>query len=144
MVSGSAFWRPFMTASLFHAKAFRRGALALTAATLLSALPLSSAEAQYYPHRRHRGGEALAGGVIGGVLGGLAAGAIIGSSRPAYAAPVYEEPAPVYVRPRPFYRSHYPSHAYPDVEFVPVCRMERQRVWLDQYTYTDRYVRACH
>jgi hypothetical protein len=131
-------------ASSFQTKILRKGALVLTAATLLSALPLASAEAQYYPHRRHHGGEALAGGVIGGVIGGLAAGAIINSSRPSYAVPVYEEPAPVYVRPRPFYRSYEPVHAQPDVEFVPVCHTERQRVWLDRYTYTHRTVRVCH
>ncbi len=140
-----------MVAVSFRLKAVRKGVLALASVTLLSALPLASAEAQYYPHRRHHGGhtsggQALAGGIIGGVIGGLAAGAIISSSRPAYAAPeaYYDEPAPVYTRPRPFYRSHYPVNAHPDIEFVPVCRMERQRVWLDQYTYTNRYIRACH
>lgn len=110
--------------------------VALAGAALLSAVPLASADAQYYP-RRHHGGEALAGGVLGGVLGGLAAGAIINSARP---APVYVEPEPVYTRPRVYHRH---VTAYPDVEYVPACAMQRQRVWVDQYTWTHRYVRVC-
>ncbi len=111
-------------------------ARAIAGAVLLSALPIAPAEAQYYP-RRHYGGEALAGGVLGGVIGGLAAGAIINSARP---APVYAEPEPVYTRPRVYHRH---VSAYPDVEYVPACAMQRQRVWVDQYTWTHRYVRVC-
>ena len=108
----------------------RRGAFVLAAATLFAALPLTPAEAQYYPHPRPRynGGDALAGGLVGGVLGGLAAGALLNSGRP---APVYVQPAPIYVQPRPVY------------EYVPTCRTERQTVWLDQYTYTHRRVQVC-
>jgi hypothetical protein len=114
----------------------RQNVLALAGAALVSAAATLPAEAQYYP-RRHHGGEALAGGVLGGVIGGLAAGAIIHSARP---APVYVEPAPVYTRPRVHYRH---VEAYPDVEYVPACAMQRQRVWVDQYTWTHRYVRVC-
>jgi PXPV repeat (3 copies) len=119
-----------MLKSSFRAAALRRGALALAGATMLSALPLTSAEAQYYPHPRPRynSGDALAGGLVGGVLGGLAAGALLNTARP---APVYVQPAPVYVQPRPVY------------EYVPSCRTERQTVWLDQYTYTHRRVQVC-
>jgi hypothetical protein len=112
------------------ATALRKGALGLAAATLLSALPLTSAEAQWYP-RRDRTGEAVAGGVVGGLLGGLAAGAIINSTRPAYypPAPVYVAPAPVYVEPAP--------------EYVPSCHVVRRKVWLDDYAYTYRRERVC-
>jgi hypothetical protein len=111
--------------------AFRRATLALAAATLLSMLPLASAEAQHY-HRRGNAGAAVAGGVVGGLLGGLAAGAIISSARPAYAGPVYAAPpAPVYVEPEPVY------------EHVPTCYIKRRKVWLDDYSYTFRHVRVC-
>ena len=106
----------------------RAGALALAAASLLSALPLTSAEAQYYPQRRYHSGDALAGGLIGGVVGGLAAGAIIHSSRP---APVYVQPAPVYAEPYPVY------------DQGPSCYIVRRKVWLDPYSYTFRRERVC-
>ena len=112
-----------MTASLI-----RHGALALAAAALFSALPLTSAEAQYYP-RRHHSGEAIAGGVVGGLLGGLAAGALIQSTRPHYYPPV-EAPAPVYAAP-------------PEPVFVPTCHIVRRKVWLDDYAYTFRRERVC-
>ncbi len=106
----------------------KRGALALAAATLLSALPLAPAEAQYYP-RRHYGGQAIAGGVIGGVIGGLAAGAIIQSTRPHYYPPV-EASEPVYAAP-------------PEPVYVPTCHIVRRKVWLDPYAYTYRRERVC-
>lgn len=109
------------------AKNLNRAALALAAATLLSALPLASAEAQYYP-RRHHAGEAIAGGVVGGLLGGLAAGAIISAGRPSYYPPV-AAPAPVYVEPEPVY--------------VPTCHIVRRKVWLDDYAYSFRRERVC-
>jgi PXPV repeat (3 copies) len=119
-----------MLKSTFNSVTLRRSALVLAGATMLSALPLTPAEAQYYPHPRPRynGGDALAGSLVGGVLGGLAAGALLNSARP---APVYVQPAPIYVQPRPVY------------EYVPSCRTERQTVWLDQYTYTHRRVQVC-
>ncbi|WP_246155545.1 hypothetical protein [Rhabdaerophilum calidifontis] len=43
------------------------------------------------------------------------------------AAPVVEEE--VYVRPAPRY--------------VPTCRMERRRVWIDSESYTYRRVEVC-
>jgi hypothetical protein len=30
-----------------------------------------------------------------------------------------------------------------DLEVVPSCYMKRQKVWLDRYTYTNRYHRHC-
>jgi hypothetical protein len=113
----------------------RKGALALAAATLLSALPIGSADAQWYPPRRNHTGEAIAGGVVGGVLGGLAAGAIINSTRPSYALPV-EAPPPVYMRPAPVY-------VEPQPHYVPSCYVVRRKVWLDDYAYTYRRERVC-
>jgi hypothetical protein len=109
------------------ANALRKAALALSAATLLSALPLASAEAQWYP-RRNNTGEAIAGGVVGGLLGGLAAGAIINAQPRAYYPPV-AAPAPIYADPEPVY--------------VPTCHVVRRRVWLDDYAYTYRRERVC-
>jgi hypothetical protein len=110
------------------ANAFRKVALALSAATLLSALPLASAEAQWYPRRNHTG-DAIAGGVVGGLLGGLAAGAIINSTQPRAYYPPVAAPAPIYVEPEPVY--------------VPTCHVVRRRVWLDDYAYTYRRERVC-
>jgi hypothetical protein len=110
------------------ANAVRKVALALSAAALLSALPLASAEAQWYP-RRNNTGEAIAGGVVGGLLGGLAAGAIINSTQPRPYYPPVAAPAPVYVEPEPVY--------------VPTCHVVRRRVWLDDYAYTYRRERVC-
>ncbi len=109
----------------------RLAALALGAA-ILSALPIASAEAQYYP-RRHNPGAAIAGGIAGGLLGGLAAGAIINSTRP---APLYAAPAPVYMEPPPVY-------AAPEPVYVPTCHIVRRKVWLDDYAYTFRRERVC-
>lgn len=111
-----------MTMTTMH-----RGALALAAATLLSALPIGSADAQWYP-RRDRGA-AVAAGVAGGLLGGLAAGAIISAGRPTYYPPV-AEPAPVYAVP-------------PEPVYVPTCHIVRRKVWLDDYSYTFRRERVC-
>ncbi len=110
------------------ANAVRKVALGLSAATLLSALPLASAEAQWYPRRNHTG-DAIAGGVVGGLLGGLAAGAIINSTQPRAYYPPVAAPAPVYVEPEPVY--------------VPTCHVVRRRVWLDDYAYTYRRERVC-
>jgi hypothetical protein len=111
------------------AKLLRRCALALAGATLLSSLPLSSAEAQYYPYRRNHTGEALAGGLLGGVVGGLAAGAILNSGQPRVYYPPVAAPAPVYMEPEPVY--------------VPTCHIVRRKVWIDPYAYTYRRERVC-
>jgi hypothetical protein len=68
-------------------------------------------------------------GVAAGVLGGVAAGAIIGS---AIAGPRYYEPAPVYVAPPPAY-----------IVEEPICRIERQRVWVEGYGWRSRRVEIC-
>jgi hypothetical protein len=105
----------------------RAAALCLGAA-LLSAAPVTEAEAQYYPYRRHNPGPAIAGGIAGGLIGGLAAGAIISATRP---GPVYAAPAPVYVEPAP------------EPVYVPTCHIVRRKVWLDDYAYTFRRERVC-
>ncbi len=110
----------------------RAAALCLGAA-LLSAAPVTDAEAQYYPYRRHNPGAAIAGGIAGGLIGGLAAGAIISAARP---GPVYAAPAPVYVEPPPVY-------AAPAPVYVPSCYIVRRKVWLDDYAYTYRRERVC-
>lgn len=61
-------------------------ASALAALTLGGAVLATSAPAEAGWGYRHRHGGAVAAGVIGG----LAVGAMIASSRPAYAEPVYE------------------------------------------------------
>jgi hypothetical protein len=108
-----------------------RAALLCLGAALLSAAPVGSAEAQYYP-RRNNAGPAIVGGIAGGLLGGLAAGAIMNSAR----APVYAAPAPVYVEPPPVY-------AAPEPVYVPTCHVVRRKVWLDDYAYTFRRERVC-
>ncbi len=102
-----------------------RLALLAFGAALASAVPMASAEAQYY-YRRNDPGAAIAGGIAGGLLGGLAAGAIISSTRP---GPVYVERPPVYAAPEPVY--------------VPTCHIVRRKVWLDDYSYTFRRERVC-
>jgi hypothetical protein len=137
-------------------KSIKLSALALAATAFFAVFPLSEAEAQY--HRRHAG-DALVGGVIGGAIGGLTAGAIISANRPVYHPPVYA-PAPVYHAPvaveptyvedvgpvyrkRPVYWARPAIQRAPDLEVVPSCYMQRQRIWLDRYTYTNRYTRIC-
>jgi hypothetical protein len=109
-----------------------RLALAALGLAALSAVPMTAAEAQYYP-RRHNTGAAIAGGIAGGLLGGLAAGAIISAARP---APVYAAPAPIYVEPPPVYVA-------PEPVYVPTCHVVRRKVWLDDYAYTFRRERVC-
>ncbi|MCA1953450.1 MAG: hypothetical protein LDL22_10450 [Hyphomicrobiales bacterium] len=65
--------------------------------------------------------------LLGGLAVGAAGAAILLNNRPARAAPVVEEE--VYVRPAPRY--------------VPTCRMERRRVWIDSESYTYRRVEVC-
>jgi hypothetical protein len=145
------------------AKSLKVSALALSVVTFFSALPISSAQAQYY--RRNATGDAIAGGVIGGVVGGLATGALLNANRPpvygapvygapVYGEPVYGEPAPSYhaptyhsegpyLRERPVYWARPGLARSPDLEVVPSCYQQRQRIWLDRYTYTHRYTRVC-
>ena len=67
------------------------------------------------------------------LFGGLAVGAagaaiLLNGTRPVRAAPIIEEEEVVY-RPAPRY--------------VPTCRMERRRQWLDSESYTYRRVEVC-
>jgi hypothetical protein len=70
----------------------------------------------------------------------------------AHAAPHYAQPAHAYphhagrednLRKRPFYWFRPGVKKMADLEVVPSCYMKRQRVWLDRYTYTNRYHRHC-
>jgi hypothetical protein len=108
-----------------------RAALLCLGAAVLSAAPVTSAEAQYYYRRAHPG-HAVAGGIAGGLLGGLAAGAIISATR----APVYAAPGPVYVDEPPVY-------AAPEPVYVPTCHIVRRKVWIDDYAWTFRRERVC-
>jgi hypothetical protein len=91
--------------------------IALATATLAAALSASQ------PARAAQGRNAA---LIGGLAIG-AAGAAILLNRPARAAPVVEED--IIERPAPRY--------------VPTCRMERRRVWIDSESYTYRRVEVC-
>lgn len=67
------------------------------------------------------------------LFGGLAVGAagaavLMNGVRPVRAAPVVEEEEVVY-RPAPRY--------------VPTCRMERRRHWIDSESYTYKRVEVC-
>jgi hypothetical protein len=66
--------------------------------------------------------------LLGGLAVGAGAAAILLNNRPARAAPVAEEEE-VYERPAPRY--------------VPTCRMERRRVFIDDVHYTYRRVEVC-
>lgn len=91
-------------------------AAAVLAAAFASAQPVQAAQ-----------------GRNGMLLGGLAIGAagaaiLLNGTRPVRAAPMIEEEEVVY-RPAPRY--------------VPTCRMERRRQWLDSESYTYRRVEVC-
>jgi hypothetical protein len=47
------------------------------------------------------------------------------------------------LRKRPHYWFRPRVQKIADKEVVPSCYMKRERVWLDRYTYTNRYHRHC-
>lgn len=80
-----------------------------------------------------------------GIVGGLAAGALIaGASRPAYGGEYYGTGYGGGYGGGGYSSGEYyeaaPAYSYED---RPVCRIERQRVYLDEYTYRTRKVRVC-
>jgi hypothetical protein len=93
-------------------------------ALLLAALAMAAA-----PQAQARNGR------NGALLGGLAIGAVgaavlMNGVRPAHGAPIAEDAEyEVVERPRPRY--------------VPTCRMERRRVWIDSESYTYKRVEVC-
>lgn len=89
----------------------------------LASAALAAALATSHPVRAAQGRNAA---LIGGLAIG-AAGAAILMNRPARATPVVEEE--IIERPAPRY--------------VPTCRMERRRVWIDSESYTYRRVEVC-
>ncbi len=92
--------------------------ISLAALALLSAAVLPAEAAQ--------GRNAM---LFGGLAVGAAGAAILlNGTRPVRAAPMIEEEEVVY-RPAPRY--------------VPTCRMERRRQWLDSENYTYRRVEVC-
>lgn len=100
---------------------------------------MQDAEAQY--RRGHRGAA-----VAAGVIGGLAAGALIaGATRPAYGYS-HGYSRPVYGYRDYGYRDHgyAPAYGVRRVYVEPECHWQRQRVWIDRYTYTTRRVRVCN
>lgn len=137
----------------------------LTLAVIGAALAVSMADPAEARWRGRHGG--YRGGVVAAAVGGLAAGALIAgaASRPAYAAPAYGYSygyAPAYSAPTTYYSaepSYYaPAYATPTYYAParprrayrsyaaygePVCRISRQRVWLDSHTYTFRKVTRC-
>jgi hypothetical protein len=71
-----------------------------------------------------------------GIVGGLAAGALIaGATRPGYADDGYYAPRA--------YGGGGGGYGYED-DYAPVCRIERQKVYIDDYTYRIRKVRVCN
>ncbi len=91
----------------------------------LATAALAAALATAHPARAAQGRNAA---LIGGLAIG-AAGAAILLNRPARAAPVLVEEEEMIERPAPRY--------------VPTCRMERRRVWIDSESYTYRRVEVC-
>ncbi len=98
----------------------------LTVVTLGAAMTVNTGAAE----ARWRRGPAIGLGIVGG----LAAGALIaGATRPAYAGDYYGGGGGYYAAP--------PAYAYDE---GPVCHIERQRVYIDDYTYRIRKVRVCY
>jgi hypothetical protein len=137
----------------YHSTFFKKAAVAALVSLSLGAGMIASAsdaEARY-------GRKGL---VAAGVLGALAVGALVASSSRSHAGPRYHQPQPVYqqhhsyYQPAPVYYSaprrvyhHAPAYYDPGPGYVysaPVCRIQSQRVWLSEDTYTIRKVRVCH
>ncbi len=109
----------------------KAAAIVLAVSTLGATMVVETSSAQA-DWRNRRGDRNLGLGIVGG----LAAGALIaGATRPAYGDGYYGggySSGGYYEAP--------PAYAYDD---RPVCRIERQRVYLDEYTYRTRKVRVC-
>jgi hypothetical protein len=100
-------------------------AIALSTLSAVMIVETSAAQADWR-HRRHNRNLGL------GIVGGLAAGALIaGAARPGYADDGYYAPRA------------YGGGGYED-DYAPVCRIERQKVYIDDYTYRIRKVRVCN
>jgi hypothetical protein len=70
------------------------------------------------------------GALLGGVaLGAVGAAVLMNGVRPSHAAPIAEDAEYEVERPRPRY--------------VPTCRMERRRVFIDSESYTYKRVEVC-
>ena len=96
-----------------------------TTITLISAV-LASTLVASRPAQAANGRNAM---LFGGLAVGAAGAAILmNGARPVRAAPIIEEEEVVY-RPAPRY--------------VPTCRMERRRHWIDSESYTYRRVEVC-
>ena len=94
-------------------------AAALAVTTIAGGMTLTATSADAYYRGRGRGA-AIGLGVLGGVVAGAA---IANAAGPRYGYGYYDD-APAYVE-------------------GPVCHWERQKVYLDDYTYKIRRVRVC-
>ena len=110
-------------------------AIVLAVSTLGATMVVETSSAQAdWRHRRSGRNLGL------GIVGGLAAGALIaGATRPSYADGYYGGGGGQYGGGSGYYDAP-PAYAYDD---RPVCHIERQRVYLDEYTYRTRKVRVC-
>lgn len=104
---------------------------AAVGATTLATIPTASADHRY--RHRHRGGDAVAAGVIG-----LAAGALIGGAlaQPRYREPVYYDD---YYEPRPVRRYEYVRPAYRERVYVRGSLEPWSREW---YRYCENRYRS--